>query len=296
MPANERVVHPGETDENLRTPLGTSTSQFGYVPRNLAAAKGSLFIMLPGTLSEPKDYKLILQAAAESGYHAIGLDYDNRTTIKSICQNSNDPDCSFNALNEYLTGNNTSGDVSIGRAESFENRISKMLVYLNENHPGDNWGQFITTQGMINWRMVSLAGHSQGGTHALYISKVRPLLRASFFSSPYGFESGGSFPEWITDEGLTPSNKLFAFNHKSDRLMNWDEVNRTLNAAGLSGAKRLIDVHNDLEGFQRFYTQVSKGFGLQGGAHGATCVDNDTPKDRNRNPKFKDVWQYMCFP
>ena len=41
---------------------------------------------------------------------------------------------------------------------------------------------------------------------------------------------------------------------------------------------------------------IQMGFGLQNGTHGSTCSDSDTPKDRHRNPKFKEVWKHMCFP
>ena len=294
--SNERIVNPGETDERLKHLPGTNKLQLAYVPQSLAKGKGTLFIMIPGTLGEPKDYKLILKAAAENGYHSLSIDYNNRQTVKSICEESNDPACSENALHEYLTGDNTSGDVSIAQAESFENRISKMLVYLNETYPDDLWQQYLTPQGEVIWNKISLAGHSQGGTHALYISKKRNLARASFFSSPYGFESNGKFPDWLTSEGLTSTNNLYAFIHRADKLMDWNEVNKTWDAIGMVNANRLLDVHDDLKTFHRFYTQFSNGLGLLSGVHGSTCVDSDTPKDRNRNPKFRKVWAFMCFP
>ncbi len=293
---NERVVRAGETDDALRQLIGASNPQYAYSPISICNQKSALFIILPGTMSQPKDYRLILQEAAKNGYHSIGIDYTNRQTVKSICDNSSDNNCPENTLNEYLTGENSSGDVSVSKAESFENRISKMLLYLSDQYPEDHWAQFLTAEGEVNWGLVSLAGHSQGGTHALYISKKRQLLRAAFFSSPYGFEVGGVYPEWLTEAGLTSSKNLYAFNHRGDKLLDWNEVNRTWDAIGLDNDNLLIDVHKDFNSYHRFYTQISNGLGLQGGTHGSTCTDSDTPKDRNRNPKFKEVWKHMCFP
>lgn len=293
---NERQVYPGQTDDNLGQVVGIAKMQLGYVPENNGEAKNRLFVMIPGTLSEPKDYKLLLKTAAENGYHSIGIDYNNNQTLKALCQNSNDANCSANALNEYLTGENTSGEVQVSEAESFENRISKMLLYLHDEYPNDNWGQYLTTLNKVVWAKVSLAGHSQGGTHALYISKVRSLWRASFFSSPNGFEAGGVFPQWVEKKGLTSTNNLYAFSHRHDKLMNWNELNRTWDALNLVNKNLLIDVHKNLDDYHRFYTQTSNGFGLIGGTHGATCTDKDTPKDRHRNPRFKNVWIHMCYP
>lgn len=292
---NERKVHPGETDSRISDGPGKN-AQFAYVSSMPALRKQKLFIMLPGTLSNPGDYKLILKAAAAKGYHSMGIAYDNNQTLADVCDGSSDPDCLAKVFDEYLTGNNTSAKVDISPSHSFENRILKMLRYLHHHHPNEGWDQYFSNENEINWEQISLAGHSQGATHTLYIARKRKLLRAAFYSGPNGFKKGGGFPQWVDESGLTPTEHLFAFNHKADRLSEWTEVTATWDAIGLKPGEVSVDSKNDYNGRNRFYTRSSKIINLFTGAHGATCSDKDTPLDRDREPKFEEVWSYMSFP
>lgn len=291
----EHTVRATETDNNISFSGPGKGVQLAYLSAFKRIRKNRLFIMLPGTLGDPNDYKLILKSAASHGYHAIGIAYENNSTLATHCDGSSDVDCSEKLLNEYLTGENTSSHVDISRANSFENRIQKMILYLKNEYPSEGWDQYLTEDGDIEWTKISLAGHSQGSTHTLYISRKRSLYRATFYGGPNGFSSGG-FPDWITNEGATSNNKLFAFNHIADRAMEWSDVVKTLNAAGIDENTVNVDVTSNLDNVQRYYTSTSKLLNPIGGAHGSTCADKDTPTNSDGLPRFDKVWVKASFP
>ncbi len=294
--ANEHSARPVDTDPQIKTQNPGNSTQLAYYPVVNHPAGPRLFVMIPGTLSNPNDYRAILKTAAKNGYHSMGIAYSNTGTLADLCDGSSDPDCSARLLEEYLTGENTSNLVDVPRAESFENRIQKMISYLNANYPEEGWDSFLNKQGDIFWERISLAGHSQGSTHTLYISRKRKLLRASFFSGPNGFKSNGQYPDWLTRAGLTPNTEIYVFNHRADRLSEWGEALDTWDAIGIAGNKISVDTHDDFEGSHRLYTYASKMRNLFTGAHGAHCTDKDTPLNRNGQPRFTNVWKYMSFP
>ena len=289
-------VTPNQTDPAISPGLNT---QFAFIARDSTVRKNKLFVFLPGTLAEPTTYLYINQTAAEHGYHSFGIDYQNNRRISSFCGDTNDGDCDYRVLTEFYDGTDASPDVAVGAAYSFVNRITKMIQYLDNLNPSQNWGQFLDADDNIKWELVSLAGHSQGSAHTLYISKRVNLFRASFFSGPNGFElSDGSLPAWMAQPGATSMADVYGFSNTNDDLYAWDYAQRVWNEIGLLGTEVNVDQAAGLSSSHRFFTEVTPPTtqGSASPAHGSTAVDLVTPTGENGRPAFERVWEYMCFP
>jgi hypothetical protein len=289
-------VLPQTTDPTIITGLST---QYAYLPKEPTVRKNKLFIFLPGTFAKPQTYLKILQTAAEYGYHAIGIHYQNNQDIGSYCGNTNDDQCDANVLKEFFTGIDYSPNVNVGLSNGFTNRIQKMILYLDAQKPNENWKQFLNANNEIKWELISLAGHSQGSGHTFYISKQVNLLRASLFSGPNGFTlANGSYPSWVSNTGATPNSKVYGFSNKNDNLSQWMFVSNVWNEIGLSGTIINVDTQTDFGASHQLFTEVVPP-PTQGSAsptHGSTTVDIVTPLNANGRPKFENVWKYMCFP
>jgi hypothetical protein len=251
---------------------------------------------LPGTFAGPNIYTKILQTGAENGYYSIGIAYSNNETIQSFCS-GNDQNCVSNVFKEYLEGINHSPQVNISPANSFQNRISKFILYLKTTYPTESWERFLNADNSINWEKVSLAGHSQGSGHTLYISKVRRLARASFFSGPNGFKlANGQFPSWIAEPGQTVNARVFAFSNTLDAIANWTELQSVYTQIGLIGTIQSVDNVTDFKGSHKLYTELDLPPALINPEHGSTVANENTPIDGNGKAKFENVWRYVCFP
>jgi hypothetical protein len=295
----ERSALPEQTDPAITTQTLGNTRQFAYIPKEEGVRKNRIFIFIPGTFANPTVYKKVIQSAAKFGYFSIGISYSNMRTIESQCDNNSSETCISNILKEYLEGTDSSPDVNVPLANGFENRISKFILFLKNNNPNENWGQFLDSNNKIKWEMVSLAGHSQGSGHTTYISKVRNLFRASLFSGPNGFQlSNGRFPTWFTANGLTSNDKIFAFTNRFDGLAPYTSVSVAWNALGLLGNFTTVDNTTSYNNAHRLFTEVRipPAAGSANPEHGSTVADAVTPLDNAGNPTFEPIWRYMCFP
>ncbi|MFM9852705.1 MAG: hypothetical protein ACKVOJ_07880 [Sphingomonadaceae bacterium] len=66
----ERKIVPSLTNQAI---TGSTSPHIAINPNPAVAAKGRLFVMLPGTIAVPRTYQLIVRTGPPRGYHAIGL-------------------------------------------------------------------------------------------------------------------------------------------------------------------------------------------------------------------------------
>ncbi|WP_206285925.1 BPSS1187 family protein, partial [Yeosuana marina] len=232
-----------------------------------------------GTAASPEAYKKIIQTAAEYGYYSFGLHYDNSLSSSGICNNTNDENCVQNALKEYFEGVDYSTEVNVNFPNSFINRITKMILYLNSQNPSEEWNQFLTSNNEINWNLISLAGHSMGSRHAFFISKQVSLYKVGLFSGPNGFVlDNGNFPSWISNVGATANSDITGFSNQNDNVAQWNYVQNIWQIAGIQGTPINIDNNNEINSHQLFTEYVSQNnSGSLIPAHNSTCADIDTP-------------------
>ncbi|HAA18130.1 MAG TPA: hypothetical protein DCP28_04895, partial [Cytophagales bacterium] len=84
------AVEPEDTEPDLTTGLET---QYAYLPAEASARVGRLVIFIPGTFGQPQGYLRIVQAAAQYGYHAFGIAYQNDRPIGNYCGTTTDSTC-----------------------------------------------------------------------------------------------------------------------------------------------------------------------------------------------------------
>ncbi len=292
----KHTATPKQTDPAITTNTFGDKTQYAYLPEQPANRRGKLFVFIPGTMATSDNYLQVLQTGAQNGYHTIGLSYDNVQTIETYVGSTSDDSKAANIFEEYLTGNNTSPDVNVPKPNGFENRIVKMVRYMDSLYPSENWKQFVTADNLPKWNLISIAGHSQGADHVMYISKKRRLLRAGFFNGPYNFKlANGTYPSFMTSPGITPVRNIYGFTHDGDPIRVWSDVQLNWSVLNMIGDPGYVDGITYYTGnaHKLLTNEDQRAFTTW---HGATVADNSTPYDSARVPVFKKVWIYMCFP
>jgi hypothetical protein len=185
-------------------------------------------------------YRLILKEAANNGLHALGMSIPNSGTVYSMCLGS-ESDCIDDVRLEVLTGEDVSDEVDVDRANCIENRLAKALAFLQANHPEDDWGQFVSSDGEIQWSLLRLAGHSQGGGTAGHIAKLHEVDRVTFFSAPSERRSDFT-AAWISASGPTDSGRFFGFAHSRDTVIPWVTIEQNWTTVRMDGDGDSVNV------------------------------------------------------
>lgn len=295
----ERDIAPATTNPALTDNL---SAHFAINPAS-AAARGRLFVMLPGTTAIPRFYRLIVRAGAARGFHSIGLTYPNDEAVGTICAGSTRPDCAGEVRREIITGSDTSPLVAISQPNSITGRLVAMLSYMHTTYPNEGWGQYLVG-GAPNWSVITVAGHSQGAGHAGYMAKLHVLDRTVMFSGPGDTGNGAGSPaQWITLPNATPAARQYGFTHRQDELVplalvefNWTQI-----GLGAFGASVSVDGSAAPYGDRRQLTTnitipPSPLSPSTAPAHGGTVVDVVTPLTAGGEPLYLPVWNYMAFP
>jgi len=182
---------------------------------------GKLFVFMPGTTNKPADYQDFSSEAARAGYHVIGLMYRNDKAIESVCPGNPNPNCSGNMRLEIVTGVDSSEDVTVNVPNSIDYRLTKLLEYLDDNHPHQGWSRFLKG-GKPNWSRIAVGGHSQGAGHAALIAQLRRVPRVVMLSGPPDSRIPNQSPpvvdSWV-HIGRTPASRHFALYHHRDRFV-----------------------------------------------------------------------------
>lgn len=295
----EREIAPSLTGPGF---IGSQSPHIAINPGPATAARGKLFVMLPGTFAVPRTYRLITRTAPTQGFHAIGLTYPNDEAIEGLCGSSNDPDCAGRARREVITGEDTSPLVAIDANNSIINRLRALLIYLRSNFPGEGWDQYLNGNEPV-WSRITVAGHSQGGGHAGFLGKLFSLDRIAMFSSPG--DTGvapGSSAQWLTLPNITPASRQYGFTHTRDPLIPQSLATVNWGALGLGAFGGTVSVDGASLPFSNSHqllTSAAPNPNPTGPTaspeHGAPVVDSVTPLNASGEPIFRNVWIYMAF-
>ncbi len=192
-----------------------------------AAGNAKLLVFLPGANFRPAEYQLVEREASRLGYHVIGLMYQNDKGVEALCKSDVSGNCAELMRLEILTGKDISGLTNVTQANSIDNRLTKLLVWLSkdENHADEGWSRFleIGEDGNLapKWSQIAIAGHSQGAGEAAFIAKLRHVDRVVMFAGPPERSDANrlSFQvdSWIAI-GQTPVSKYFAMYHSREPL------------------------------------------------------------------------------
>jgi hypothetical protein len=287
------VVRVADTDPAVDPSFG---DHFAYINTS-AAPRGKLFVFLPATDSTPDRYTLIETAAANAGFHSIGLAYPNGPDpVNLLCSASTDADCTTKIRDETYSGTDTTTLVSVNASNSVLNRLTKALLYLHAQHPSDGWNQFLGAGNSIRWDLIRVSGLSQGGGLAGYIAKTKQTVdRACFFSSPADWNSLGNQPAgWVVAPGnLTPASRVYGFNNTQDPIVPLPHIKKTWLAFGMDSMGAIVDI--DATQTYAGTHEMTTSLGTSISAHTSTASDLNTPMTSGGTPLYLPVWNYTCF-
>jgi Secretion system C-terminal sorting domain len=287
------TVVPSVTDAAITTNLD---AHYTYVPSG--TVKNKLVLFLPGTGAIPMNYTLFERTCATLGFHSIGLTYPNDVTINGtdVCGSSTDTSCYRKARLEVLTGQDLTTKLDVNRANSIENRLIKLLKYLNQQSPTQGWGQYLNGDNIL-WSKIITAGHSQGAGHAAFIAKTYKVDRAIMFAWADWSTNFGVAAPWVSAAGVTPTEGYFAFIHPKDGLVAYATATSTWNLFGLTTFGKIISVDTAAGNFRGTHTLVTNQEPALGGStglayHNVTVANGYTPSS-SAEGVFKPVWEYM---
>ena len=291
-------VNPRRTDPRISA---KNNPQFGVVSTE-GPWRNQLVVFLPGTGGVPTTFENFCQNAANLGFHAVALTYDNNTSLQTLCGNDPDPDCHFKWRWEILTGLDTTTKTNIGRTNSIEFRLAAFLNYLHTNNPAEGWGQFLVSTNSewtnaLAWDKFFLAGHSQGSDYAAFIAKFYEVQRVSMFAGGDFWFPGLQPANWMFLPSATPPDRWFYYSHLYD--MGPFEIPQ-LEAIGLTQFAAPFDTYGQvpLYGFTHTLTSTMEPCPNVSGNidyHGATVNDTPQVRDMNGEPLNAEVWTHVLL-
>jgi len=307
-PGSGLITHfviPSTTDPEITT---TNFNQpHAVVLATNVPALGKLLLHLPGTDSNPQGALEWLRTAATLGYHAIGLKYQNEPSMAALCTVNTNLDCYEDTTDETVTGlfhpdNLTNVLKQVRRADSIENRVQKLLAGLVATAPASqNWGQFLDATGGVRWSEITLSGHSQGGSCALFLAKTRRVDRAVVFATvDWILFPTNRQPAWFANPSLTPAERIYGFTHRLDSVLNgfwqqppiWDDIE-------ISTFGPLVFIESNAPPYSRSHTLTSL---LQPAAtnangsfkyHNSVITDDAVPRTVGGEVAWLPAWSYM---
>jgi hypothetical protein len=293
-------ILPSKTNPEIQT---FDTPHFIYVNRDivisnnpsLPADRHQLLLFIPGTQPTGHGggkgpYKF-LEEAANLGYHVIKLTYPNDVAAAEACNKDGNPQ-SFEQFRMALIAGGSFKNMTITRADSIENRLIKLLIYLKQARPREHWEQFLNDDDSIKWECVATAGQSQGGGHAALIAIKHRVARVICSGAPKDYNHVLDRPAaWYHEASATAKDRFFAFNHDQDGMGNCtpEEQIENLRALGLDkfGASADVDTEKSPYNHTRILTTDYPGGKLKSvDAHEAFL----NPKNAD---VFKIVWDYV---
>lgn len=252
----------------------------------------TLFVFLPGTGATPDYYTYLMQAAGESGLHAIALRYPNDRSVNlQICPWDFDNDCHEKTRQETLTGQDTSNNVTVNVDNSIEGRLLSALTTLAADAPQEGWDQYLEN-GVVRWESIVVAGHSQGGGHAVYLAYHHHVERAIAFA--WADVRRGELAGWLTEEvSQTPPDSYYLFWHEGDEQVAKFQP-ALMEALGIDvfGAPVVVDVtpapydgsHSLIATYPAPPDQLD---------HNTHVADMALVFDESGTPIYQPVWQFL---
>lgn len=251
---------------------------------------GLLYVFFPGSFGKPENTQLVLENAADLGYLSVGLRYPNQWTVGGLCNPTGDTACFEAVRMEIIDGLDRTPLVSVDRTNCIENRLVKLLAYMENRFPQDGWGSFLVG-GEPRWERIAVSGHSQGGGQAGVIARHHEVARVVMFSSPA--DAIGDRPAvWVLAPHATPTARWYGFAHGQET--GWPTIREVWNLLGMRDYGEPVLGETAPDGFlgaHEVYTLLPPA--VAGEEHGSTAVDRNTPLDAGGTPLHARTWAYI---
>lgn len=296
-PLVPRVIAPQATDPDIDWIPSVNPLFNHHAWLDLSRpSNGKLFVFLPGigpTPPRPGAYQLVQQEAARLGYHVIGLMYQNNVG-PSVCIGGSDSHCFENVRLEMIDGVDHSAFLNVDRANGIDNRLTKLLLYLDAQFPSEGWSQFVHN-GAPKWSKIAVGGHSGGAGQAALIGKIRYVDRVVMIAGPApDAESSGDAAAWAFI-GETPAAKYFELFHVRDHFSPAIVPNvAALNLDRFGEPAKMEIAEPPYRGTHILVTDLEPrgGYAIPN-PHLSTAVDAWTPLGSDGTALLRDAWRYM---
>src|SRR6266568_803351 len=277
-------VLPNDTDKGIRKKdLAGRTPYHVAYRRSDDESNGHLLVFLPGSggIPESDNNEYFVELAAWQKYHAIGLVYVNDHEMgpatgtgngtNAVCSEDKGGLACFGEKRlENLEGK--PGSSCVDPANSVQNRLAKLLMWLEKNDPGAGWGKFLDGE-MPKWDLIAFSGHSQGGGMAAFIGVKHKVHRVVSMSSPSdGFND--QIAPWVSEPRATDADRFYGFANQNDPR--WVRIKQIWPALGLPG---------ELD------EPIEMGQTPKAGAHKVVTDIKKDPHNSVMQPGFSEVWQ-----
>jgi para-nitrobenzyl esterase len=290
-------IPPKDTDSEITTNLEPH-----YVALNKSVpARNQLFLFFPGTGGKPHLYQQIINTAADLGLHAIALNYPNDRAVNgpTLCGGTNtDLDCYAKVRLEIKDGTDRTPLVTITRANSIENRLIKLLVYLHARFPNDGWRQYLEDDLTIKWSSIVVSGHSQGGGHAGIIGRYHLVARVVMFAAMDYNARVGRPANWIalpsSTPNATPPERFYGFSHQRDQGVNFAILSTQIwPAYGMDAFGPMVNVDDTAPPYHNSHMLTSNLEAPTRNYHNCIVVDQYLTLLPDGTPVYKPVWEYL---
>jgi pimeloyl-ACP methyl ester carboxylesterase len=254
--------------------------------------RNKLVVFFPGSFGKAMRQQLIIRELARLGYHTINLSYPNSWTIGSLCRHHTDPGCLEKVRLEIISGRGCSDVLGVGRPNSIENRLVKLLEYLDLRYPQQEWGQYLDGT-LPKWGQIIVTGHSQGGGHAALLGKQHRVARVVMLAAPADFSwiLGESAP-WLSVHGQTPSERYYGFAHIKDE--GYERIQKAWELLGITAYGPIINVDEQQPPYNHSHCLITDIMPDRlDKYHGSVATDGPTPKFSDGTPVFRQVWRYL---
>jgi hypothetical protein len=249
------------------------------------SSRSPLLLFLAATGHHPSQYKDFLAAARQRGYHVLALDYWNDgMSVERTCGQV--AACYTEVQRNRLDGSDPSQYSSVNPANSIVNRLRDSISHLRAVDEGGDWEQFLTGD-EINWSDIVVAGHSQGGGEAAYISHLHSVHGVLMFSSPVDSD-GGVDASWMSSRGATPASRMYGFDDSGDIF--WPRIVASWNALGMGSFGPPTNVAKGMPAdSHELLSSLDLGTPVQ--AHLRDVTDYVPLEDGK--PVYSGVWKWM---
>ncbi len=293
-------IRPSETDAAIKTFNDAHTVLWNPAAnadttKAQPAAANRLLVFLPGTGGDGAAASTFCEYAAGLGYRVIMLVYPNEISA-SICRNDGD-ERGFERFRLAVIEGGDSKHITIVRTECIEHRLIKLLAFLNEKQPKENWRQFLNTESGLRWETIAVAGQSQGGGHAALIGIKHRVARVIGTGAPKDFNQKlNATAAWYQLESATPKSAFFMFNHAKDpKGCTPEELAQNMKALGLGKFAAAVDVIHQAPPYNHtrmLWTTLPKVTVPDAKSDGAKKAHN-APLSAALASKHEAVWHYM---
>lgn len=184
---------------------------------------GSLVVFLPGTGGSPSGYTRLQRSASKAGHHVIGLTYQSQPVATQMSNDWCDPhppggnssasDCNIEFHQAMCFGQVTVNATYRGGSNDLwpvkqEHSIEAILTGVLSNLA---WGGRYLRRRQVRWSKIIVSGHSQGASHAAYLSSARGT-RAVLFSGPQdSWDSAKEWTSWSVPAGVVRRSLYHAY-------------------------------------------------------------------------------------